>query len=81
VLPPSKRPIRFSFLGIRVTGNIRKNLVHSKIHRHLDIFRMWATWDKYPYKIIPGKGFGDDGPDFVVPYIFIRSEESIHFEN
>ena len=89
--PSDQVPFVFLYVGdtnFRKLPDSTEQAIQDKINGNMgkkfyikDIFRMWATWDKYPYKIIPGKGFGDDGPDFVVPYIFIRSEESIHFEN
>ena len=87
--------VPFVFLYVGDTGNYygnqlpdsTKHTIYEKINANKgkkiyvkDIFAMEWTRDYYPYEIIPGKGFGDAGPDFVVPLIFIRSEESIHFE-
>ena len=88
--PSDQVPFVFLYVGdtnFRKLPDSTEQAIQDKINGNMgkkfyikDIFRMWATWDKYPYKIIPGKGFGDAGPDFVVPYILIRSKESIHFE-
>ena len=89
--PSDQVPFVFLYVGDTDFSKLpdsTEQAIHDKINGNKgkkiyvrDIFRMWATWDKYPYSIIPGKGFGDAGPDFVVPYILIRSKESIRFEN